>query len=178
MRGTSMKINMKLFIIVSALLCAAYHMQGMEKIKSNLENILNADNISWITSYSNDKYNTHNVHLYYGHTLIGTSSYYQYYNRFKKRYEISLDDIRSTRWKNKGIGKQLFDLTMHFIAQDYPDTPDVTGIMVAYDPPADLSFLDAKAALFRFYERVGATVNQKTDKFKINLKDAGYYDEN
>ena len=165
-------------IFFSIFACVTYQAYGMQQILQHIKNILDTDNISFVTSHSQDQKNTNltitRLDLYYGNILIGTSTY----RHETHKQWIYLATLEATRWKNRGIGEQLFYLTMYNIAQQYPNKPNVTMVIFAYDAPLHLSFYEKNKMIFAFYRRVGTMVDKSTNTGDINLKDAGYYDEN
>lgn len=81
-------------------------------------------------------------------------------------------------YRSRGLGEQIFYKTMYHIHKNNPKIEDVDWFISPHDPPKNMSLTEAFQLLFKFYRRVGATVDEYMGKGYINLKEAGYFDEN
>lgn len=79
--------------------------------------------------------------------------------------------------QNKGFGSEIFILTMQHIHKTYPSIEKVYWDVCPLDMPENVSYEEAMQKLYKFYRKVGATVNEENNTAQINLKEAGYFDE-
>lgn len=105
---------------------------------------------------------------------VGSSSYEKVDEQNAKLITLEVEENQ----QNHGYGKEIFRQTMKAIHKKYPSIEIVTWDIWPFVVPEKLTYEEAEKMLFNFYRRVGATVDEEKKNGSINLKDAGYFDEN
>ena len=175
-----MKINTPFLIIAFAALCTNISMINcMEQIEQNLHDMLKQDLTIKVKLPKKEFYfiaHTLQLCTKKDNQLIG-EALYVYYPQHQDT--IKLDALKITKeFRNYGIGEQFFYLIMYTTLEQYPSIEKVVWEIVPFDQPINSSTQEAYNMLFKFYRRVGATVNEITEKGLLDLKKAGYLDKN
>lgn len=102
------------------------------------------------------------------YTNYETNKDYIYFNRIFLNHE----------YRNYGLGKEMFKITMEDIHKNFPGIEIVEWSVTPIGEFESIDLInEARQNLFIFYTRCGAVVNREKNKAFINLKDAGYFDK-
>jgi len=121
------------------------------------------------------------ISFFYNDIRIG---YSQYDNRTHQNYGSDIEYLDLERivvnadYRNIGLGKEFFKITMQTIRKTHPT---VTIVRWEVDPLDAFTSPEAAALelknLHLFYRKVGAITDTEKNTGYINLKDAGYFDK-
>lgn len=163
-------------LILFTLTC--FSARGMEQIEKNLQDILKQDlTITVKLPVKKYYYIHHTIELRTkkDNVMIGKATYASYPNT---KDTIKLDIITlGEQFRAQGAGEQFFYLTMYMLAQHYPTTKNVVWDTKPFGQSEGTSEIEAYDRLFKFYRRVGATVNTDDERGSLDLIKAGYFDE-
>lgn len=174
-RGISMK-NKKIFTTIFALLFLSTNITfGINLTKEEIQNIIGNDAIEVKSTHEKkDCFFMTQLKFYYNDIFLGTSKY-QFVEKKLNVYLSSLEVKKE--YRGSGIGEQLFYKTMREIHKQYPKIEIIWWMIYPDDIPKNVSLEEGYQLLYKFYRRVGATVNNFLNSGEINLKEAGYFDE-